>query len=198
MEATFQSVITQGRPARRAPGIADGLRWYCVQARPKREHLAAASLQLEEGVEAFCPRIRYRKKTRRGLIWFLEAMFPTYLFARFDYARHNRFVSYALGVSTIVRFGQEVGVLADEIVEELQARCSAVGGMPIIEIDPHVNEGDIVKVEAGPFHGVDALVTRVLPAKERVKILIELLGRQVEVELGTDAVLPNGSPRGYL
>jgi transcriptional antiterminator RfaH len=172
--------------------------WYCVLTHPKREHIAAASLSREEGVDVFCPRIRYRKKTRRGLTWFVEALFPTYLFARFDYPRHHRFVRYALGVSTIVNFGGKVKLLADGVVEALQERCAAGNGAPIIEIDPPIIEGDSVKVEAGPFFGMEALVTRVLPARERVKILIETLGRHVEVELGRESLVSYHSARLYV
>jgi len=57
--------------------------WYCVRTQTKREHLAAKSLKQLEGVEAFCPRLKYRKATRRGKIWWIEAMFPGYIFAFF-------------------------------------------------------------------------------------------------------------------
>jgi transcriptional antiterminator RfaH len=121
-----------------------------------------------------------------------------YLFARFDFARYHRFVRHTLGVNTIVHFGSEVGTIADEVVRELQSRCAADSPIPIIQIDPPVIEGDSVVVDSGPFHGVQALVTKVLPAKERVRILIEMLGRQVEVEMGAGSILVKAPPRAYL
>ena len=63
---------------------ADDLAWYCVQTRPKSEHIARASLLQFGDVEVYCPRLRYHKTTRRGKVWFTEALFPCYLFARFD------------------------------------------------------------------------------------------------------------------
>ena len=198
VESSKRISIAPTHPRQGDSGSEDEMKWYCVQVGPKREHIAAANLQVEEGVEVFCPRIRYRKKTRRGVIWFVEAMFPMYLFARFDYPRHHRFVRHAHGVSTIVHFGREIGVVPDEVVETLKERCAAENGIPIIQIDPPINEGDVVKVEEGPFRGVEALVTRVLSAKERVRILIEVMGRQVELELETGAVVTKESPRVYL
>ncbi len=56
--------------------------WYCLRSQPKHEHIAAAHLRLLEGVTVFCPRIRFKRATRQGLVWVTEAMFPGYLFAR--------------------------------------------------------------------------------------------------------------------
>ena len=46
-----------------------------------------------------------------------------------------------------------------------------------------------VKVVEGAFSGLEAVVTQVVPARERVKILMDFLGRKVEAELEHDSVL---------
>ena len=61
--------------------------WFCLKAAPKREHLAATALRRELQVPVVAPRIRFRKLTSRGPVWFVEAMFPGYLFAEFIYRR---------------------------------------------------------------------------------------------------------------
>jgi hypothetical protein len=38
------------------------------------------------------------------------------------------------------------------------------------------------------MHGLQALVTRVMPSKQRVAVLLDFLGRQTVVELDRDAV----------
>jgi len=43
----------------------------------------------------------------------------------------------------------------------------------------------------GPFLGVRALVTRVLPARERVAILLNMLGQEREIEVSITAILPD-------
>ena len=40
----------------------------------------------------------------------------------------------------------------------------------------------------GPLRGVKTIITRVIPAKERVNILLEMLGNEREVELAIDAI----------
>jgi transcriptional antiterminator RfaH len=64
--------------------------WFCLRGQSKREHVAAACLRQISQFEVFCPRLRFRKPTTRGPIWFVEPMFPGYLFARFDYTAFNR------------------------------------------------------------------------------------------------------------
>src|SRR5258707_3918560 len=63
--------------------------WFCLKTQPKREHLAAIMLRRQFSVECFSPRLRFRRMTRRGPVWFVEAMFPGYLFARFIYSTQH-------------------------------------------------------------------------------------------------------------
>jgi transcriptional antiterminator RfaH len=60
----------------------------------------------------------------------------------------------------------------------------------VIEVVPKVVPGDEVTVLDGPFKGLRAVVTRVMPAKERVAVLLDLLGSQREVEVMLDRVVP--------
>src|SRR5580692_1679994 len=105
--------------------------WFCLRAQPKREHIAAACLRQNSEVEVFCPRIRYRKQTSRGPVWFVESMFPGYLFARFDYESFHRWVRQAPGMSGFVQFGDRLGLLPAELVSEMKAR---MGKEEILEI----------------------------------------------------------------
>ena len=81
------------------PELEEGAsKWYCVQTRPKSEHIAAAGLVRFEGVEVYCPRIRFQKVTKRGKVWFREALFPNYIFARFAVEQHLRLVGSSQAV----------------------------------------------------------------------------------------------------
>ncbi len=94
--------------------------WYCLRSQPKHEHIAAAHLRLLEGVTVFCPRIRFKRPTRQGLVWVTEAMFPGYLFARFELAEMHRQVRYAHGVSGIVRFADQYPTIEEEALAQLR------------------------------------------------------------------------------
>jgi len=166
--------------------------WFCLKAQPKHEHMAAAALRKNLGIECLSPRIRFRKNTRRGPVWFVEAMFPGYLFARFVFAEMHRQVQAAHGVSTIVRFGSRVASIPETTIASLR---EASGQAEMIVFNPEPRVGDAVQIAEGAFLGLEAVVTQVLPAKERVKVLLEFLGRTVEAEIRAPQVIPNVSPR---
>src|SRR4029434_1556259 len=154
--------------------------WFCLKARPKHEHLAAAGLRQLFQIESYGPRIRYRKSTRRGAVWVTEAMFPSYLFARFIFVTMSRQVQYAPGISGIVRFGERIAALPDSSIEGMR---QASGEAEIVTFDPELRIGDSVQIAEGAFQGLQAVVTQLLPAKERVKVLLDFLGRPVEAEV---------------
>jgi hypothetical protein len=86
--------------------------WFCLKAQPKREHLAATAVRRQFHIECFSPRLRFRKMTRRGRVWFVEAMFPGYLFAKFVYAEQHRAVESSHGIRGIVHFGDRLSDVA--------------------------------------------------------------------------------------
>lgn len=161
--------------------------WYTLQTIPKREHLAAAALRREAGLEAFCPRLRSRKATRRGAVQFTEALFPGYLFARFDFATTHRHVRAIHGVSTIVSFGEEFPTLPDSVLANLRASFPENEILNLVDLN-HPRPGDTVDVLEGPFAGLQAVVQRVMPGRQRATILLDLLGRVVETELDHSAM----------
>lgn len=167
--------------------------WFCVRTRTKAEHLAAAGLRERHGLEVFCPRIRFRRPTRTGVKWFVEALFPGYLFARFAPREMLKPVLYASHVTGLVKFGGQYAVLPDAVVETLRRE---VGETELKVFDQPLQPGDTARVVVGPFAGIEAVVKCVLPSRNRVRILLDFLGRAMEVEIGGDALLaPNARPR---
>src|ERR1700747_3185291 len=112
--------------------------WFCLRAQPKREHIAAACLRQISGVEVFCPRVRFRKRTTRGPVWFVESMFPGYLFARFNYATLNRRIRQERGVTGFVQFGDRIALLPDALISEIRRRTDQ---NEVVEIDKKLHPG---------------------------------------------------------
>jgi transcriptional antiterminator RfaH len=163
--------------------------WYCLRSHPKHEHIAAAHLRQELQVEAFLPRIRYKRSTRFGPAWVNEALFVNYLFARFDLATSLRRIQHARGVRGVVRFGAQWPTVPERVIEELR---SAMGNEELRIIEDSFNPGDAVEVTGGPFDGLAAVVARVMPGPQRVAVLMEFLGRQTLVELDGGQVVISG------
>jgi transcriptional antiterminator RfaH len=161
--------------------------WFCLKTQPKREHLAATALRRQFEIECLSPRLRFRKMTQRGPVWFVEAMFPGYLFAKFVYSRQHRVVEHSIGIRGLVQFGNRLATLPESVVVALQTR---VGTEEVATIDTSPKVGQSVQITEGPFQGLEAVVTRLLPARERIRVLLEFLGRSLETEISAAKVLP--------
>jgi len=161
----------------------DPTSWFCVRTHPKHEHIAAAQLRQESDVEVFLPRVKYRRRTRSGLAWVSEALFRDYLFARFEWQSALRRVRHARSVREVVHFGDRWPTVPAQAISQLRA---AMGNTELRLIEGGLQPGDAVQIAEGAFCGLEAVVTRVMPAKDRVAVLIEFLGRQTTIELGRE------------
>lgn len=155
-------------------------RWFCLRAQARREHTAAANLERRVGVEVFAPRLRMRR-ARGGLVATLaEALFPGYVFARFEYPAQLRHVVSTAGVAGVVAFGGEPPPVADGVIDFLRAQ---IGQAAPGAATPWVAEGEWVRIVAGCFRQAEGRVLRVDPRTERVCLLLSLLGRTVQVSV---------------
>jgi transcriptional antiterminator RfaH len=172
--------------------------WFCLKSQPKHEHIAAAHLavshhdQTDKVVEVFLPRIRFKRATRQGTVWVTEALFPGYLFARFDWQSALRQVQHSRGVRGVVHFGERWPAIPDAVILELQ---QAVGATGLHTIPENLKPGDDVEITEGAMRGLRAVVTRVLPGRERIAVLMEFLGRQTMIELPRHFLLKEGDER---
>jgi transcriptional antiterminator RfaH len=169
------------------PDLNDSeLAWYCFQAQPKREHVAARILALECAVEAFCPRIAYNKLTRRGKVRFVEPLFPGYLFVHAELRLVYRQIMATKGVRRLVSYGEQVPRVPACFISELRAQLAAEDCVDVPE--PELTPGARVRIIEGPFRDWEAVVAGLVPARDRVRLLLEFLGQQLPVELRTSQV----------
>ncbi|HEX3798996.1 MAG TPA: transcriptional activator RfaH [Verrucomicrobiae bacterium] len=160
--------------------------WFCLRTQPKHEHVAAAQLRQDAGVEVFLPRIRYQRATRKGPAWVTEALFPNYLFARFDLRASLRHVQATRGVSGVVHFGQYWPSIPQTAIHDLR---EAMEGADLRVIEDILKPGDAVQIIDGALLGLEAVVARVMPAQSRVAVLLNFLGRQTTVELDRNQLI---------
>ena len=158
---------------------APELAWHCVRSQPKHEHIAAGNLRALTGIEVFNPRMRCRRATRRGPVWVTEPVFPNYLFAHFALEAHLQRVRYVSGVSSLVHFGGQIPSVPDEVIAELR---QTLGGAELKVWEPELVPGESVRIITGAFHGFGALIQSIHHGPQRVRVLLELLGRATSVE----------------
>jgi transcription antitermination factor NusG len=162
-----------------------GVHWYCVRSKPKKERMAAETLASQHGLEVLCPQIRFQRKTSRGPVWFQEAMFPGYLFARFDLFEMKRAVSYAVGVLHIPVFDGRIVPVPDGVIDSLKSDLDADSVAEAVE---PLEVGDETTVLEGSMQGLKVKVIKLMSAQQRVGVLMELMGTLVEAEFPSDAL----------
>lgn len=164
--------------------------WYCVRSHVKREAVAAKHLLRQTGVEVYAPRVRFRRSTRRGAVWFEEAMFPGYLFARFDLETQGKAVLYTTGVTGLVRFAGRAAPLDEAVITSLK---EAMQGRDVRIFEETLKPGDRTLVLDGPFQGLTVVVRQVLPASDRVRVLVEFLGQSILMEIRRKSLESTGT-----
>lgn len=121
-----------------------------------------------------------------------ESLFPNYLFARFDWTTSLARVNFAPGVGGVVHFGTQWPMVPDQVIDELRA---SLGEDNLLVVPGELSPGDEVDISGSPFHGLQAVVQRVMPGKQRVMVLLDFMGRQSTVEVPLSAIVKKGTWR---
>lgn len=167
------------------PASANDFAWYCLRAQVKREGVAAAGVRARTGLDVFAPTIRVRRKTRSGPKHFVEALFPGYLFVHCSIREHKRHLMAINGVTGFVHFKDYFPYIPEGDIEQMRAQIEAVKPDSIAS---GFNKGDEVEIVSGPFAQFYARVASAASGCERVALLIEFLGQELNIDLPANDV----------
>ena len=160
--------------------------WYVVQTHPHAEAKAAAHLE-RQGFSVYLPRYHKRRRHARRIEFVPAPLFPSYLFVMIDmFAQRWRSIQSTIGVSRLVRSGEEPAVLSAAIIRELQSRHNDAGVVQL-DLPPRFNRGDKIRIVEGAFATCVGLYEGIAD-RDRVAILLDLLGRKVRVVSDRDAI----------
>jgi transcriptional antiterminator RfaH len=173
-------LIFQSLPGEEVESDTREFAWFCARTKPKHEHIAAANLRKNLELEVFNPRLSVERTTRRGIRREIEAVFPCYIFVRCVLDDSFAGVQHTNGISTLVHFGKKIPRIPDEVICELQGCFQAAEAMPVQD---RFAPGEEVVVSEGAFRGMRATVLRAMPARQRVLVLLDILGRPNAVEV---------------
>jgi transcriptional antiterminator RfaH len=168
-------------------------RWYVVQTQVNGETKAALNL-IRQGYEIYLPRYLRRRRHARKADFVARPLFPRYLFVAVDVATQRwRSIQSTFGVSHLVTDGSGPAVVPEGIVAALKAREDAKG---LVKMDagPKFASGDKVRVLTGVFMDSAGVFDGVVD-RDRVAILLEMLGGKVRVHLDADLVAAAGAQR---
>jgi transcriptional antiterminator RfaH len=160
--------------------------WYVVQTQVNAEARAARNL-VRQGFQIYLPRYLKRRSHARKIEKIAAPLFPRYLFVRIDMATQRwRSIQSTFGVSRLVCNGPDPAVVAQQVLSSLKAREDESG---FVRLDhcPKFALGEKVRVLAGIFSENLGLFDG-LADRDRVAILLDLLGRKVRVSIEADLV----------
>jgi transcription antitermination factor NusG len=107
-------------------------------------------------------------------------IFRDYLFVRIDFERAYDVARGTPGVKCFVSFNQIPILLEDGVAEYLLSRADQNG---VISARADLKNGQEVRICGGPFEGLLETIERCVDSKGREKILMQLLNRNVSVEV---------------
>jgi len=160
--------------------------WYVVQTQVNAEARAARNL-IRQGFEIYLPRYLKRRSHARKIEKVAAPLFPRYMFVRVDIATQRwRSIQSTFGVSCIVSNGADPAPVAGKVLHLLRAKEDESG---FIRIDqrPSFATGQKVRVLTGAFADIIGLFDG-LGDRERVAILLDLLGQKVRVSIDADLI----------
>jgi len=151
--------------------------WHALYTKPHKERQVEGLLK-ERGIETYLPTVlrKVRRRDRPDRVIY----FPCYMFARIDFDEVPlSSVAWLPGMRRIVSFGPRPAIVPDELVAVVRQRLGDV-----LEVGAgKFKKGDRVRIESGPLRDLIAIFDQPMSSADRVRILLDVMGRMTAVEL---------------
>ena len=161
-------------------------KWYVVQTRPRQEQRAQVNLT-RQGYRAWLPVMERSRRLAKRIETGHAPLFPQYLFVELDIGCEPwRAINGTFGVKRLLADGPHPQALPEEFVDALRKATGADGVST--PSPPDLQPGDAVTITTGPFVECAGVVLRLAP-RERVEVLLDVLGGRVPARLPIRAVI---------
>lgn len=161
--------------------------WYVAQTHPNAESKAVVHLN-RQGFVTYLPRYLKRRRHARRVDTVAAPLFPRYLFVEIDLsAQRWRSIYSTVGVSQLVGSGDAPTAVPAEVIALLRQREDA-SGLIKLEHRPNYAVGDKIRVLDGVFYDCLGLYDG-MADRDRVAILLDLLGRKVRIVVDAESVV---------
>jgi transcription antitermination factor NusG len=152
--------------------------WSVAQTETRREQTAARFLA-DQGFLTYLPKIKIAHKR-------IVPLFPSYLFVRIVDRWWN--VNQTIGIISLLTTGDAPARIRDTVVDLIRAKER--GGIVRLPDPKRMQIGAKVRILKGSFEGHFGIYAG-MTGKDRERVLLDLLGRKVNVDLasGTFAVV---------
>ena len=155
--------------------------WSVVQTESQRESVAAKFLR-QQGFESYLPRIAMKSSGRERIV----PLFPAYLFVTIIDRWYS--IRWTVGVLRILTVDGIPARIGDKVMAAIQKR-EGENGLIKLPQAPGIRRGQPVRMVRGSF-AERVGVYDGMSGPDRVRVLIELLGRSVPVSVAVGDIVP--------
>ncbi|MFO8053157.1 MAG: UpxY family transcription antiterminator [Candidatus Omnitrophota bacterium] len=161
----------------------DSHSWYALYTRSRHEKFVETEL-LKKGIEAFTPKVTYRRKWSDRVKYIKEPLFKSYCFAKFPLIDKTKILSQT-GIVSVVHFRSEYVPVSEKTIQSLRIITETnYQANPC----PYLNKGDYVYIKKGPLKGVEGFVLEKRNKNTSVVVSIDALASAVKCVVGIDCV----------
>lgn len=150
--------------------------WYALRTKPHKER-SVEQLLLSKDIEAFLPLLHIKPVNPRSKKW--KPFFPGYLFIySTPEEMMEKQIKWVQGTLGLVLYGEIPAIVPDEFIKALTDQLSKIqvaGGY-----SKNFDIGDRVRITSGPLEGYDAIFDVALDSKDRVQVLLSLMGSHTQ------------------
>ena len=155
------------------------LHWFVIHTKPRNEYRVKNHFEGME-IETLLPLCENFQYSHGRMCRVINPLFSNYLFARLDLERHYYKVKWTRGVNRILGVGNEPTPISEMVIQMLKDRMGGDGTVKLLE---DLQEGDLVQITSGPLKDFIGVFQRRLSSGERVRILLNLIGAEVPVQI---------------
>ena len=149
---------------------------YWLIANYKINEVKKVEINLKnQSIDYYLPRIVTKKHNFNPKE---EVMFPGYIFVNTDIDKYSS-VRYTKGIKNIIRFGENIAQISDEEIKSINLVEKSSRLEPLVQ---EIQIGQEVNIVSGTFKGNIAKICS-LPSKERVGILLRVLGSLKRIDI---------------
>lgn len=161
--------------------------WLIATTKPRQEYRARQNLA-QQGMRPWLPLCIVQRTIRRHQVTIPEPLFPGYIFIEVDDLAGCSAINNTRGISRLLsdKDGRP-SIVSPQVIASVRAMLPNDG--PLDMRSPHGHpwrRNQTLRVLSGPFESLSGLCTAI--SRDRVTILLDLLGRGVQISLPSSAV----------
>lgn len=158
--------------------------WYVIYTKPRWEKKVHGLLS-DQGIEAYCPLNRVKKKWSDRMKWVDEPLFKSYVFVRI-LPDDQTLVRMVPGVINYIYWLGKPAVVKDNEIEDIRRFLNEHTDVKVESIE--LRPDDRVIIRTGLLMDREATVQRIM--HKTVEVLIESLGYKLVAQVDKDKIVP--------